>query len=436
MIVIDLVHHTSNNLSTVGVKDPQPRLRGGSQYVPNIGNSGLLVALGGKVFDGVQPVTSQSLGRLIDFGTVDVFDLASYSNTTSTGTWYTQSTSGEIPPAHIDSCTVLASAPDSSSHEIFMYGGWGSMATGHSTKHFDDLYALPLPSFTWIKMFEGDSPRYGHTCNLTADRQLLTIGRSTQHGNMTDTCDWEAESIAVMNLPTMTGDSVFAGYRPYKVSNGLIDKLGGTAQGNATLRSPPLGWASAEFENTMHTSRVYSNLGDTLEISGATAKKPSGISFRVRMLIIATVTIVGIGVIVCVLLLWLRCRRRNHNSANNNVGDLVRPSYEVEEKAKLELSPNEKPVYELTGEGYMHEATDGAVRVEADRSHIVIGVAELPATNFSESGRGGIPLHEVPSQSIIDGMIAREIRCSKDAVSIIQLSVTKAWTMSNDFEVA
>ena len=407
MIVIDLVHHTSTNISTAGMKDPQPRLRGGLEYVPGIGNNGILVALGGEVFDGIQPVTSQSRGRLLDFDTVDVFDLASYPSTGGSQTWYTQSTSGDIPPARIDSCNVLASAPDNSSHDIFMYGGWDPTATGNNTKYFDDMYVLSLPSFTWIKMFEGESPRYGHTCHLAAGRQLLTIGGSTQHGNITDTCDWEAESIAVMDLPTMTWGSVFtAGYQPYELSNGLIEKLGGTAQGNATLRAPALGWASAEFENIMRTSRVYSNLEGTLKVSrpGGTSR----LSFRARMAIVTTITIVGTFVIACVLLLWLRRRRRSNISAPNSASRQVEPSYEVEEKAKFELSPNGKQLYEMTGDAYMHEATDGAIRVEADRSHTVIGVAELPATNFSEKGRWGVPLIKVPSPDVLNEVSASE----------------------------
>lgn len=414
MIVIDMVRHTSKNISTAGMRDAQPRLGGGLQYVPTIGNNGLLVALGGRVFDGVQPVSSQSRGRLLGFDTVDVFDLASYFNTKSNGTWYTQSTSGEVPPARIDSCTVLTSAPDNSSHNIFLYGGWDPTATGNNTKYFDDMYVLSLPSFTWIKMFEGESPRFGHTCHLAAGRQLLTIGGSTQHGNITDTCDWEAESIAVLDLPTMTWGSVFTtGYQPYVLSNALVEKLGGTAQGNATLREPASGWASVEFETIMRTTRVYSNLEGTLELSGLVATKPSRMSSRTRMAIITSVTIVSTCVIASVLLLWLRRRRRNNTLATNSADRQVEPSYEVEEKAKFELSPNEKQVYEMNGEGYMHEATDGAVRVEADRSHTVVGVAELPATNFSEQGRWGVPLIKVPSPTVMDDVIA----CEKDGAA-------------------
>jgi hypothetical protein len=110
MIVIDMVRRSSNNISTAGMKDPQPRLGGSLEYVPGLGSSGVLVSLGGKVFDGSKTITSQSQGRLLSFDNVDVFDLASYSPSNSNGTWFSQATSGDIPPARIDACTVLASS--------------------------------------------------------------------------------------------------------------------------------------------------------------------------------------------------------------------------------------------------------------------------------------------------------------------------------------
>ncbi|KAJ8118816.1 hypothetical protein OPT61_g287 [Boeremia exigua] len=392
MVIVDLLHHSSTNVSTSGMKDPQPRLGGGLQYIPNIGESGLLVALGGKVFDGLQPVTSQSRGRLLGFDDVDVFDVASHTSTNSNGTWYTQHTSGDIPPARIDSCTILASAPDNSSHNIFIYGGWDP--TGDSTKYYDDMYVLSLPSFTWIKMFEGESPRYGHTCHLAAGRQLITLGGSTQHGNITDTCDWEAESIGVMDLPTMTWGSVFsAGYSPYELSNGLVDKLGGTAQGNATTRVPTGGWVSEDFEHVMRTSRTYSNMDGTLEVSTPFARKSSGMSSKTRAAIIASVTVVSVAILAgSVWLICLRRKRGDHAAKNKRTNDAAEYSYEIEDKAKFELSPDEKQVYEMSGEGYMHEATDGTIRVEADRSNTAPNAIELSADNFSEKEKWIIPL--------------------------------------------
>lgn len=395
MIVIDLVSHTSNNISTASMKDPQPRLGGGLQYVPGIGESGILVALGGKVFDGLEPVTSQSQGRLLGFDDVDVFDLASYSSTRGNDAWFTQSTSGDVPPSRIDFCTVLASAPDNSSHNIYMYGGWDP--TSNQTRYYDDIYVLSLPSFTWTKMFKGESPRYGHTCHLAAGRQLLTIGGSTQHGNITDSCDWEAESVGIMDLPSMTWGSVFtAGYRPYELSNNLIQKLGGTAQGNASLIEPVQGWASERVKNVMRTSRIYSNFNGTIDVIRPAARKLS-MSSRNRTIVIATVTVVGTLFFFCITwLAYLKRKRRNKVQQTDNSRTTIGPCFEVEEKAKFELSPNGKQIYEMAGEGYVHEATDGTVRVEADRANMVVSAIELPVTDFNDERKWGTSLVNVP----------------------------------------
>lgn len=394
MIVIDLVERTSKNVSTDSMKDPQPRLGGGLQYVPGIGESGILVAMGGKVFDGLQPVTSQSRGRLLGFDAVDVFDIASYSSK-SKDTWFAQSTSGDIPPSRIDFCTVLASAPDNSSHNIYMHGGRDP--TSNQTSYYDDMYVLSLPSFTWTRMFKGESPRYGHTCHLVGGRQLLTVGGSTQHGNITDSCDWEAESVGIMDLPSMTWGSIFAaGYRPYELSNNLVEKLGGTAQGNASLIEPVEGWASEGVKNVMLTSRIYSNFNGTISVNRPTARR-SGISSRTRTAIIATATIVGTLLIACIVwLTYLKRKRRNRALKTDQPRTATGPCFEVEEKAKFELSPDGKQICEMAGEGYVHEATDGTVRIEADRANMVVGAIELPAINFNDDAKWETPLIKVP----------------------------------------
>ena len=121
MIVIDIVQHTSRNVSTSGMYNNQTRVGGAMEYVPGVGDNGVVVALGGQVFDGKRITTSKDKGRLLGFQTVEVFDIESYlKDPTENGTWYSQSTSGDIPPARIDFCTVIGSAPDNSSHNMYV----------------------------------------------------------------------------------------------------------------------------------------------------------------------------------------------------------------------------------------------------------------------------------------------------------------------------
>ena len=50
---------------------------------------------------------------------IDIFDVSSYYNASvPAGTWYKQTTSGDTPNRRVDFCSVVASAPDGSSHNM------------------------------------------------------------------------------------------------------------------------------------------------------------------------------------------------------------------------------------------------------------------------------------------------------------------------------
>lgn len=398
MMVIDLAHQTSKNISTSSLQDAQPRVGGTMQYVPNVGNDGVLIALGGKVYDGLRTLTSQDKGRLLKFDTVDVFDISSYvSGTKKGGTWYQQPTSGEIPPPRIDTCTVIASAPDNSTYNIYMYGGWDP--TGDQQKWYDDIYVLSLPSFTWVKMYEAESPRSGHTCHLVG-RQLLTIGGNNVRRNLTGMCDWETESIAVLDLPTMTWGSVFnASHGTYELSKGLVDKVGGTNQGGSTMQVPVNGWSSKELGTIMNTTRIYSDVNGTIEVIRPIPTN-TGMSSKTRLAIIVGVTVTGLVLIACAAWIIYLCRgRRSHAGRVELSSDSGGHSsiHEIDELAKHELSPDEKKVYELTGEDWRYEAPDTLVRAEADGANATTRAFELPTTNFGEHGRWGVPIVKEPT---------------------------------------
>jgi hypothetical protein len=75
-------------------------------FVPGWGTSGVLIGLGG----GTDTVFSN------DFGVLDVYDIAN-------SVWYHQKTTGEAPSVRVNPCAVIASAPDASSFNIYVYGG-------------------------------------------------------------------------------------------------------------------------------------------------------------------------------------------------------------------------------------------------------------------------------------------------------------------------
>ena len=398
MMIIDLVHQTAKNVS-ITMNDPQPRIGGILQYVPAVGESGMLLSLGGRVYDGIHRPTSQDKGRLLTFDTVNIFDIGSYlRDPNSNGTWYQQKTSGEIPPPRIDTCTVVASAPDNSSHNIYMFGGWDPT---QQNRWYDDVYVLSLPSFIWVKMYYAESPRYGHTCHLVG-RQMITTGGRNIRRNITDYCDWELHGIAVLDLPTMTWGSVFnATSGTYEVSSSVVDKIGGTPQGGDARDIPVDGWTVSELGTLMNTTRIYSSVNGTLHVI-----KPPGSSetrSSKRTATITGTTLTGV-ILFAIAVAWLICSHRKRRALAKRPepqADQEKcPSViNVDNKGKYELTTDEKRIYEMGGDEWRREAPDTFVRAEADRANLVIQAAELPATNFSKEGRWGVPVINIQAES-------------------------------------
>jgi hypothetical protein len=156
---------------------------------------------------------------------------------------------------------VTVSAPDNSSHSIYLYGGKGEKDV------YDQTYVLSIPSFIWIKIMEGASPRYAHSCHVVGKSQMLTVG-GARYENITHGCDWEYRSVAILNLKNSQWGNVFdynAG--EYELPAKIINVIGGrlaisspkmslptqsntprSAAGNATVTKPPSGFSNKEVE--------------------------------------------------------------------------------------------------------------------------------------------------------------------------------------------
>ena len=115
-------------LIVVNVTDTEPRARnlstpflgsdaaaGGSElvYISQVGTSGILVEMGGTL---LSTTAAEQNGTMIGLDSVNVLDVSSVYG--GDGEWYSQPTSGDIPPPRTDSCTVVAAAPDNSSYNM------------------------------------------------------------------------------------------------------------------------------------------------------------------------------------------------------------------------------------------------------------------------------------------------------------------------------
>ena len=80
------------------------------EYVPNFGGSGVLLALAGRVFQNQSSYIDGDF-TLAGFSSVDVYDIDSKM-------WYSQQTTGDVPPDVSDFCTAGVESEDGGSYEM------------------------------------------------------------------------------------------------------------------------------------------------------------------------------------------------------------------------------------------------------------------------------------------------------------------------------
>ncbi|KAL7932760.1 hypothetical protein V8C35DRAFT_322941 [Trichoderma chlorosporum] len=223
-------------------------------WVP-VGAKGILVALGGVVFPAYdnagqesQNATASEAQSPTFMRVIDVYDVAGDK-------WYTQPTN-DGPGARARGCAVVATASDSSSFNIYYYGGFEGIDP--TKPYHDDVWVLSLPSFTWTLINNGTDShaRSGHQCFTPYPDQLMVIGGETSFSGSSIAC-LEDGPIVMFNL---TSGEWMDSYDPTVYGNyGVPDKvqavIGGKASGGATATQPAVsGWATAGLGKVFATS--------------------------------------------------------------------------------------------------------------------------------------------------------------------------------------
>ncbi|KAF2493487.1 hypothetical protein BU16DRAFT_81154 [Lophium mytilinum] len=396
MLIIDLANATSNNISTAAISGDGPRVGGGLQYIADVGEKGILVAIGGQLSPQNVSTSTSTNGHLLSLDTVDVFDISSYVDHPETnGTWYNQTTTGEIPEPRIDFCVVAASALDNSSHHMcvipqpivvqadpnkrYLYGGRNTI-TGVP---YDDIYVLSLPAFIWTKINFGASPRWGHDCHVVGNRQLLTVGGNTTN----EQCDWEIKGVAILDMSTITWGSVYNAFAPeYLVPTPVTKWLGGSPSGGATVTAPAGGYNSTGLAQLMGVKRVW----PTSNTSQSATPKPHSHHKKTNVGVIVGPVIGGVAALALLagLLLWFRQRR--HKKA------MTPHELEAAEKSELHEEPKKMP-YELPVDSHKpYEMAEQHGLAEAPRDTTTHAV-ELDATTISGDAKPGVPMLRTPS---------------------------------------
>ncbi|KGO53221.1 Galactose oxidase/kelch, beta-propeller [Penicillium expansum] len=290
-------------------------------WVP-VSESGALVAIGGVV----EPIQFFRNGKANSTRTeeskkisptfmekVSVFDVGS-------GTWYLQNTTGDIPPQLTEFCSVLASAADGSSHNIYIYGGYDGL--NYNANPSDDVYILSLPSFKWVKAYNGTNThsRSGHQCIKAYPNQMLAVGG--QHVDSTHCL--EGGIIVNFNLNTLSFEDKYdpTNWSEYKVPDPVTKLIGGNSDGGATATAPE-SWTNSslagvfgkKYSKSIETYWPYNSTSGNTSTSASTQdhKGSSGFPGWAGGVIGA---VLGLLVIAILAGLWFyRRRQRQRKSA-------------------------------------------------------------------------------------------------------------------------
>lgn len=314
----------ATNFSTEAFNNGNPAAGGQMVYIPNYGSDGVLLHFGGSSGKSSQPQPNvQAVTTLTSMSTVSVFDVGIVFNASDlggqTGGWYTQGTSGAAVPApRVDFCVWLATAPDNSSVNIYMYGGWDPT---QSEKYFDEIWVLTLPSFTWIQVYNGTAPRFRHTCHALGSGQAITVG-GQRYADWSRECDWEYKSVAIYNLNQEQWGSIWNPDLPeYQVPSSISKVVGGGPNGGAMKLRPDTGWES------MQMAMLFTGTNDQTAPAnaGVSDSAPHGLSKGViaAIAVASAFTFVALSLGVG-WLVWYRRRGRNRVSASSNADDANR----------------------------------------------------------------------------------------------------------------
>ncbi|CAM1507116.1 Fc.00g067570.m01.CDS01 [Cosmosporella sp. VM-42] len=231
------------NITKAGVqaKEFPERADGVLVFVPGWGEQGVLIGLAGGTAEEFTP----------DLKSLDVYDIANSK-------WFHQDTSGDVPSVRVNPCAVVASAPDASSFQIYVFGGQNLQPYGDQ-EQYNDMYILTIPAFTWIKVNATDStpsPRAGHTCSLW-DGQMIVVGGYIGNNTKCDagfyvfdasTLSWQDSFKAGDHDPDFHPDNaVLAGSYGYSVPKEVQKVIGGNQDGSATVTTPASGATGGPF---------------------------------------------------------------------------------------------------------------------------------------------------------------------------------------------
>ena len=230
--------------------DDIPYFWGGTTQYVRFGSAGVLLSVGGFLTES----TSQSAAQRREMNSVQIYDIAVEK-------WSTIFATGDIPPSRSRFCSALSAAPDDSSFQMIIYGGWDQQTV------LEDMYMLIMPAFHWIKLnttanlkssaVAGKNESLGrmdHFCSTYKDRQMLVLGGKNALFYNRTTCDTSYPTLRMLDMTNFQWQTQFPLQETtYQVPQAVIDVVGGGSKGGA---KPASSWQQTLGDNVALFSKT------------------------------------------------------------------------------------------------------------------------------------------------------------------------------------
>ncbi|KAL9628740.1 MAG: hypothetical protein Q9204_005696 [Flavoplaca sp. TL-2023a] len=247
LLIFDEFSQQFQNVSTEGMNTAGTMFAGFLTFIPSFGIQGY------QITDSHWPMQN-----------ISIFDIESQ-------TWHEQQASGDIPSWRSHGCAVAVTAPDGSSHSIYVFGGWGATDT---QRNDGNVFVLSIPSFTWVRVTLDSDQRSRHQCHLMGNHHMLVVGGSKPQDTSFQPlglagCDVESkfsQGLGIFSLNTHTWTTDYdpgPGADPYQIHASISKVIGGDATGRATKRTPDAGFSSNNFRSLMESAQPKLNVPTT-----------------------------------------------------------------------------------------------------------------------------------------------------------------------------
>lgn len=153
-------------------------------------------------------------------------------------TRFNVTTTGDTPPNRREFCAGVSTAPDSSSFQVTIYGGYDLQG---AIGPLNDVWVLSIPTFQWINVTPSDQSlgdgsgfgRHFHKCHMGSEAQMIILGGTIQTtSNPTQIvsgtgCDEAHAPLLVLNTNTFEWSDTFTPGLNYTVPVPVFQAIGG-----------------------------------------------------------------------------------------------------------------------------------------------------------------------------------------------------------------